>query len=70
MRLMKSQIQLLRQLAEKLRVLAPPLPEGWEELERAGYIKEVAPPTGTDLTLLVVELTPAGRRTLKEVDER
>ena len=70
MRLTESHIQLLRKLAEQLRVQAPPLPEGCEELERAGYVKVVEPPTGTDLTVLVVEITDAGRRALKEVDDR
>jgi DNA-binding MarR family transcriptional regulator len=70
MRLLESHIQLLRTLAQKLRVQAPPLADGCEELERAGYVKVVAPQTGTDLTILVVEITDAGRRALKKVDDR
>ena len=64
MRLTEAQIRLLKKLAKQLRVRAPPLPEGCEELERAGYVKVAAPPTGTDLTVLVVEITDAGRRAL------
>jgi hypothetical protein len=68
MTLTESHIQLLGQSAEKLRVQAPPLPKGCEELARAGYVEVVAPPTGSDLTVLVVENTDAGRGALKEVD--
>ena len=70
MSLTELHIQLLRQLAEKLRVQAPPLPDGCDELERAGYVKVVSPPIRSDLTVLVVEITDAGRRALKEVDDR
>ena len=68
MSLSRSHIQLLRELAEKLRVQAPPLPEGCDELEQAGLIKVVAPPTRSDLTVLVIEITIAGRRALEAED--
>ncbi len=67
--LTESQILLLTQLAENLRVQAPPLPEGCDELVNAGYVKVVSPPTRSDLTVLVVEITDAGRRALRAKDK-
>ena len=69
MSLTESQILLLTQLAEKLRVQAPPLPGGCDELVNAGYVKVGSPPTRSDLTVLVVEITDAGRRALKAEDK-
>jgi hypothetical protein len=70
MSLTDPQVQLLRRLAETLLVQAPPLPEGSEELEAAGYVKVAAPQTGTDLTVLVIAITDAGRRALEEVENQ
>ena len=67
MRLMKSRIRLLRQLAEKLPVLAPPLPEGWEKLSALEYQSRRAAYWNRP-HLARFELTPTGRRTLKEVE--
>jgi DNA-binding PadR family transcriptional regulator len=66
MTLTPPQRDLLKKLPERPRgeiALGLPYPEGWEELERAGYIT-VSSPTRGDLSVLIFKITEAGRRAL------
>ena len=68
MTLTQQQIDLLKRLAEKPAgeiALGPPQPEGWNELEQAGYVT-VTSPTRGDLSVLIFKITDTGRRTLEQ----
>jgi hypothetical protein len=65
MTLTPQQRDLLKKLVEKNGELAlgPPRPEGWNELERAGYITSASPTRG-DLSVLIFQITDIGRQAL------
>jgi hypothetical protein len=66
MTLTQQQIDLLERLAAKPNgeiALGPPHPSGWKELEQAGYVT-VTSPTRGDLSVLIFQITEAGRRAL------
>jgi hypothetical protein len=61
-----QQRDLLKKLAEKPNgeiAIGLPHPEGWKELERAGYIAASSPTRG-DLSVFIFKITSAGRRAL------
>jgi hypothetical protein len=64
MTLTQQQRDLLKRLAEKPNgeiALGLPHPEGWQQLEHAGYIT-VSTPTRGDPSVLIFKITDAGRR--------
>jgi DNA-binding PadR family transcriptional regulator len=66
MTLTPQQRDLLSKLAERPGgeiAYGLPYPEGQEELERAGFIT-AKPPTRGDLSVLIFQITEAGRRAL------
>jgi hypothetical protein len=63
MTLTPQHIQLLTELEKGQRTPQPPLPIGYDELYQAGYIR-IESLTRDHLSVLIVEITPAGRRAL------